>query len=589
MPNNELIYEGDNPFLRDESVLSEGLQAIQNDRRMVELQAQVAQQIQDSKQKLFDAIQKQTDELNQITIANEFTKQLNQNYINNPTNAELFEKQIKSVKEKLLGSISNVEQRAFFRAQFDRDIDGTVLNISKNYLKQTLNETFNQSKDAIDNAAVSASIAINNMFEADYEDLATVDENLKKLGEAYLNVETALSKKDNNGRPLFDESQQKELRNNWEAAALEAYCKRQMEALPLDKQIELVSNFNAGKSVFSIPLPDGKNLDVSGRDLSFKNFNALSKSLSLCLENNANIQKEQHDLSYMKDVVAGKINPDPKHKNYRRDSDVDYRSLVKPFINFETPENVQQSTGVVCDAVFKLHTIPPQMESDLRACLSSGNFNNFSFVSDVLKNISVNNPDLIEFFDKRDIAKALTMNKLTSAGVSPEEAFNQVTKSFSSINNDVRENRIRAFNKTLSDPREQSNFDASIMKEGWFFKTNKQPLELVSSEFYYQLTDLTREYYAMGADFETARESALSVIKTRWGNSEVNGDNYLTALPPEKFYAEASMDGKTMRNLLLKFVNEKIDQTLESDRIVVLADKETYLTAGNATSKPSYA
>lgn len=234
----------------------------------------------------------------------------------------------------------------------------------------------------------------------------------------------------------------------------------------------------------------------------------------------------------------------------------------------------------------KLHTIPPQIESDLRACLESGDFNRCSYASNVLKNVSTNNPTLLEFFDKKDFTKAFTMNKLTSAGVAPEEAFNQVTKGFSSVNEDIRKNRIVSFNKEVNDKR--SDFESSIMKEGWFFKKNKELSSLTSDEFFYQFTDLAREYYAQGETFDVARDSALAAMKERWGNSEVNGDNYLTALPPEKFYSDYAMNGKIMRELLLKFVKEKTDEKLEDDRIVVLADRETYATAGNQTSKPSY-
>ena len=42
---------------------------------------------------------------------------------------------------------------------------------------------------------------------------------------------------------------------------------------------------------------------------------------------------------------------------------------------------------------------------------------------------------------------------MTSAGVPPEEAFNSITKSFASISNEVREQRIRTFNKNLNDEK----------------------------------------------------------------------------------------------------------------------------------------
>ena len=92
-----------------------------------------------------------------------------------------------------------------------------------------------------------------------------------------------------------------------------------------------------------------------------------------------------------------------------------------------------------------------------------------------------------DYLPEKDIAKALTMNRMTSAGVPQEEAFNSITKSFASISNEVREQRIRTFNKNLNDEKTRASFEAEIMESGWFWwKENQKPVDIVADEFYYQ-------------------------------------------------------------------------------------------------------
>ena len=119
--------------------------------------------------------------------------------------------------------------------------------------------------------------------------------------------------------------------------------------------------------------------------------------------------------------------------------------------------------------IHTLKAIPETLESDLRAYLYSDNFQAFSFASDIVKSIQVNDPDLIEFLPQKDISKAIMMNRLTSSGIPPEQAFNQINKSFQSINENIMDQRAKTFNKMLGDPKFQKKFEASTMRTGWFF------------------------------------------------------------------------------------------------------------------------
>lgn len=579
---NDLIYQSQ---LGISDGLEGGLQASAGDRSLSSQVLSAIKDIQASEDNLRRSILEQQNKVLLLDATNKLSD-INQNAFQMfAVDPESFKKetttQSKEVFEKLPFQLREIARRNFLQQQSGYYYK--ALNNQREYLDK---QTFEQTQISIQNLAKDASSSILGLFNSNQA--ANIQSQIS-LGVSIAEANQALNAKNSYGVDLFSPLQKQKLSQGFYGTLFEGFAKPKFGSLDsIEEKQKFINEITNGsaKIVYKDPTTNG-DIEISSNLLEQGERNAIAKGLFEQLKNEIKKQKEFEQEQQIKQVVSGSSFPDPKDKNYRSSVNTYYEKYVKPNISFEAP---LESLNLLGDFINKTKTIPEKLESDIRAYLSSDNFMAFSFASDLVKNISVNNKNLIDYIPEKDIAKALAMNRMTSAGMSPEEAFVSITKNFASVSDNIREQRIRSFNKTLNNEQVKADFDASIMTSGWFFwKENKKPLDFVSDEFYYQFTDLSREFYAMGADFDTARESALALMKKRWGNSVVNGDNILTALPPEKYYEDYALTGDIMRTLLIDYAKDKLPENIDDNKIIVLADKETYATAGNPTSKPSYA
>jgi hypothetical protein len=561
-----------------------GLQASASDRSLASQVVSAIKDIQVSEDNLRRSIAEQQNKVLLLDATNKLSEINMSSFQSFAVDPEGFKKETtersKEVFDKLPFQLREVARNSFLQQQSGYYYK--ALNNQREYLDK---QSFEQTQISIQNLAKDASSSIVGLFNANQA--ANVQSQIS-LGASIAEASQYLNAKNSYGMDLFSPLQKQKISQGFYGTLFEGFSELKFSSLSsADEKERFIKDvlFGSAKIVYKDPTTN-TDVEIPSSMLDQDGRNSIARSLSSRLKNEIKAQKEIDQEMLVKQVIAGGTFPDPKDKNYRDSVDTYYEKYVKPNIVFDQP---LESLNLIGEFVNKTKTIPKGLESDLRACLSSDNFMIFSFASDVVKNITVNNPNLIDYLPEKDIAKALTMNRMTSAGVPPEEAFNSITKSFASISNEVREQRIRTFNKNLNDEKTRASFEAEIMESGWFWwKENQKPVDIVADEFYYQFTDLARDFYVMGADFDTARESALACMKKRWGNSVVNGDNTLTALPPEKYYSDYPLTGEIMRDLLLDYVKDKLPEGANEDNVIVLADRATYATAGNPTSKPSY-
>lgn len=561
-----------------------GLQASASDRSLASQVVSAIKDIQVSEDNLRRSIAEQQNKVLLLDATNKLSEINMSSFQSFAVDPEGFKKETtersKEVFDKLPFQLREVARNSFLQQQSGYYYK--ALNNQREYLDK---QSFEQTQISIQNLAKDASSSIVGLFNANQA--ANVQSQIS-LGASIAEASQYLNAKNSYGMDLFSPLQKQKISQGFYGTLFEGFSELKFSSLSsADEKERFIKDvlFGSAKIVYKDPTTN-TDVEIPSSMLDQDGRNSIARSLSSRLKNEIKAQKEIDQEMLVKQVIAGGTFPDPKDKNYRDSVDTYYAKYVKPNIVFDQP---LESLNLIGEFVNKTKTISKGLESDLRACLSSDNFMIFSFASDVVKNITVNNPNLIDYLPEKDIAKALTMNRMTSAGVPPEEAFNSITKSFASISNEVREQRIRTFNKNLNDEKTRASFEAEIMESGWFWwKENQKPVDIVADEFYYQFTDLARDFYVMGADFDTARESALACMKKRWGNSVVNGDNTLTALPPEKYYSDYALTGEIMRDLLLDYVKDKLPEGANEDNVIVLADRATYATAGNPTSKPSY-
>lgn len=561
-----------------------GLQASASDRSLASQVVSAIKDIQVSEDNLRRSIAEQQNKVLLLDATNKLSEINMSSFQSFAVDPEGFKKETtersKEVFDKLPFQLREVARNSFLQQQSGYYYK--ALNNQREYLDK---QSFEQTQISIQNLAKDASSSIVGLFNANQA--ANVQSQIS-LGASIAEASQYLNAKNSYGMDLFSPLQKQKISQGFYGTLFEGFSELKFSSLSsADEKERFIKDvlFGSAKIVYKDPTTN-TDVEIPSSMLDQDGRNSIARSLSSRLKNEIKAQKEIDQEMLVKQVIAGGTFPDPKDKNYRDSVDTYYAKYVKPNIVFDQPLD---SLNLIGEFVNKTKTISKGLESDLRACLSSDNFMIFSFASDVVKNITVNNPNLIDYLPEKDIAKALTMNRMTSAGVPPEEAFNSITKSFASISNEVREQRIRTFNKNLNDEKTRASFEAEIMESGWFWwKENQKPVDIVADEFYYQFTDLARDFYVMGADFDTARESALACMKKRWGNSVVNGDNTLTALPPEKYYSDYALTGEIMRDLLLDYVKDKLPEGANEYNVIVLADRATYATAGNPTSKPSY-
>lgn len=561
-----------------------GLQASASDRSLASQVVSAIKDIQVSEDNLRRSIAEQQNKVLLLDATNKLSEINISSFQSFAVDPEGFKKETtersKEVFDKLPFQLREAARNSFLQQQSGYYYK--ALNNQREYLDK---QSFEQTQISIQNLAKDASSSIVGLFNANQA--ANVQSQIS-LGASIAEASQYLNAKNSYGMDLFSPLQKQKISQGFYGTLFEGFSELKFSSLSsADEKERFIKDvlFGSAKIVYKDPTTN-TDVEIPSSMLDQDGRNSIARSLSSRLKNEIKAQKEIDQEMLVKQVIAGGTFPDPKDKNYRDSVDTYYAKYVKPNIVFDQP---LESLNLIGEFVNKTKTIPKGLESDLRACLSSDNFMIFSFASDVVKNITVNNPNLIDYLPEKDIAKALTMNRMTSAGVPPEEAFNSITKSFASISNEVREQRIRTFNKNLNDEKTRASFEAEIMESGWFWwKENQKPVDIVADEFYYQFTDLARDFYVMGADFDTARESALACMKKRWGNSVVNGDNTLTALPPEKYYSDYALTGEIMRDLLLDYIKDKLPEGANEDNVIVLADRATYATAGNPTSKPSY-
>lgn len=572
---------------------SGGLQIAANDRRLATQILQAAVDIQNSEDELRRSITKQQNDLLLLNAKNKLSQINQEAYLALQRDPDQFKIQTNEQASKVINELPLL-LRDKAKTDFLQEQNGYYYKARNNQREYLDKQKFEQIQVSNKNLAKFSTYAIQNMFSVNSADQA---QGVIDLGIAIGNFEKSLLEKSGLGTDLFTEKDKYSERQGFYGSVFEQFARLKLSSIsdPVEAQafINEIQNGSA-QITYKDPLSDS-DVSIPSVILDQKTRNTISRGLKSRLKENIKLQAEAQADVMVQEAIEGKIHLDPKDNKTRDAVSKHYEKYIAPNVSYLNP---LESLNIIGSYLNKTNVMPKSLESNIRGWLASDDFIAVSFASDLIKNISVNNPDLIDYIPSKDIAKALTMNRMTNAGIGAEEAFNTITKSFATVSEDIKQQRTRSFNKELNDNKE--DFEASVMKSGWFWwKENKAPTLIVADEFYYQFTDLARDFYVMGSDFETAKQSALACMKKRWGNSVVNGDDILTALPPEKYYSDYNLTGKVMRSVLLDVIENKpevldLPEDLRKEypdinKFMVLADRATYATAGSPTSKPSYA
>ena len=197
----------------------------------------------------------------------------------------------------------------------------------------------------------------------------------------------------------------------------------------------------------------------------------------------------------------------------------------------------------------------------------------FKMASDVTGFIFANFPELSNKMNSKSLAECLTMYNLTKAGVPVDQAYTTVFQNFWKMSAETKQQRQKEFDKLKT-----IHFGELTQKN---FVTSS-----AGDEYKKQLMFVAEQLYISGADIEVAKSVAENTLSSRWGSSIINGEEYFTALPPEKYYAmEGILTPKNMRDRLNEFVKPYVTDV---NNIVVIADDQTYTELYGDAPTPSY-
>lgn len=518
-----------------------------------------------------------------LEFNNGMSNSLNSSYNANLTNPEGFKKEANSQIDNLLKGV-DAGSRGIMRQEYAKNAENYLQRVRTNLDKANNADLRSNAMLSLDSINNKASIAVSDFLSKNNKSIG-----VQTFGQANMELAGLFAAKDSLGQPVLTPQQKVKAKENFHGTILSQFATEKMDSLEsLEDKRKFLIDFENGKESINI---NGYELD--SRNLSQPQRNAIQKRLKDTLKLQTEQLKIQNSQALVQNVINGEAFPDPKSKEYVGAVDEYYKANIDlRNLDVSNPEQRAVATNRVGELINDTKAIPDKLRSDLRSLLNSDSPDHFALASSIVGNISINNPELMQYIPEKDISKALIMNEMITTGMSPKKAYMAIQESFSFVPEDVRKARVKDFDKNaLENP---SNFNPSIMEHGfWFFRERKEPiLPIESAEFSRQLKNIVREEYVKGAGIDNAIEAGKLQMLKRWGNSSINGPDKLTALPPEKYYSvdQVGINSKWMRNKAVNYARLKTgDKDLSENEVVVFADKTTYQQAGDSTSKPTYA
>ena len=368
-----------------------GLSAVEGDRRLVGQMFEAAKAIQQSEDNLRQSITEQQNKVLLLDAVNKISS-INQSlYEELKYDPDRFKVASNEQSAKVINELPLLLRDAA-KNSFLQQQNGyyyKALNNKREYLDK---QSFEQTQLSIKNLAKDASSSIVGLFNANPS--LNIQSQIG-LGSSIAQAMQFLGTKDSYGMDLFSPLQKEKISQGFFGTLFEGFSELKFGSLSsVDEKERFIKDVLLGSAKITYKDPTtNADVEIPSSMLEQEGRNSIARSLSSRLKNEIKAQKEIDQEMLVKQVIAGGAFPDPKDKDYRDSVDTYYAKYVKPNIAFDQP---LESLNLIGEFVNKTKTIPKGLESDLRACLSSDNFMIFSFASDVVKNITINNPNLID-------------------------------------------------------------------------------------------------------------------------------------------------------------------------------------------------
>lgn len=511
-----------------------------------------------AKERLLNFVE-QSDKLLLETKKEQLSTALQNVYLQNGGNILKCEPEWKTVLE------AAKKDEDFARLQNTTSIENYANNVTNRYRFSAIEEGIKKNNDDYAKLSRLQIKGLQNNLEIAYSWMADADDNIKKNGfllysEAVRDMNELFDRKLSDGSPVFSDVDKltyaQENQNILGTCYARVNYNRQPSFLYKLKFIESIKDGTLSvdaKKFFAIPdefIEDGAKADLgafSFADIPLERREQIGKNLERQYKAELKHKAEEEKKYLVQSVLSNKASPAP--------SNFTYRQSVKDYYNGEffnnmmvtlNAENVPQKREKVLqmhrDFVGKLKFIPSEM---LDFCFDAIVHPDPTRVvlgcelADLLASegcdVKIEDPQKL-----KDASPLLYGSRLLKNGT-PPDVISELVRGVDRADENVKKQRIKELHKD-KEIKEKTTFK-SISKR--LFGTNfwgtpsatlPQSIEVQSAMLRDYMEIVTGAYVKSG-DLEVSQKIADSVVKQKWGTTEVNGSKELTAFPVESFWA----------------------------------------------------
>tara|TARA_B100001248_G_scaffold239629_1_gene205040 strand:+ start:17923 stop:19983 length:2061 start_codon:yes stop_codon:yes gene_type:complete len=222
----------------------------------------------------------------------------------------------------------------------------------------------------------------------------------------------------------------------------------------------------------------------------------------------------------------------------------------------------------IASMVSNARHLPTKLKGNIQAIARGQDVDQIAQVADLLDRVSGQNPHLMPMFgSNEDVARINMMNERLNRGYDAEDAIRQVD-ALLDPKNQVTIVQANAELKQMNinyDEEMQELFDASIIP----FRDGIDEDSPVQLKIFDRMAAAYRaeyeDHYRLTRNKDLAKKHADTMIKGRYGITNVNPDNAVMMFPPERYYGLPGSDNKWMRQQMIDSAHERLKNSFVSD------------------------
>lgn len=259
-------------------------------------------------------------------------------------------------------------------------------------------------------------------------------------------------------------------------------------------------------------------------------------------------------------VIQGNILLDPSNKEHRNIINDNFdRILTQGGDPREAAKQLTVNTGIMPDA----------LKTQISATLFNGSPLQKVETVGFVKDLTEENPRLIENFNSSEIALINGIQQRVDIGLSPQQAVTFTQEDIAKNKSMERSAREDLFTREFAISKKELNknldkfVDDLADEADTLFSREPEVPEVIRNQY----SSLVRDFFLNeGVDLETAQKSAKDKIMAEWGVTEV-GKKRFQKFAPEKLYKRPGVKNDWIKNQLLQEVRKTIIEDISSEEL----------------------